>query len=69
MTQRIPLGRMRIVERNQDAAPVLFAPIEFDPATAYLTSAPGCAHLFEISESEDEEAYEVVEIVDVLQPG
>jgi hypothetical protein len=60
---------MRIEGRNQDVAPDSFAPIEFDPGIAYLTSAPGCAHLFEISESEDEEAYEIVEIVDVVEPG
>jgi hypothetical protein len=60
---------MRPVERNRDGAPVPFAPIEFHPGSAYLTSAPGCAHLFEISASEDEEAYEIVDVVDVVEPG
>lgn len=69
MSHRIPLGRMRPVKRNRDGAPVPFAPIEFDPGSANLTSTPGCAHLFEISGSEDEEAYEIVEIVHVVEPG
>jgi hypothetical protein len=69
MSKRIPLGRMRTVESNRDGAPVLFAPIEFDSGSGNLTSAPGCAHLFEISESEDEESYEIVDVVDVVEPG
>ncbi len=68
MSQRIPLGRMRPVARYREGALAPFAPIEFGPGNAHLTSAPGCAHLFEISESEDEEAYEIVEIVDVVEP-
>jgi hypothetical protein len=60
---------MRIEGRNRDVAHDSFAPIEFDLGTASLTSAPGCAHLFEIAESEDVEAYEIVEIVDVVEPG
>lgn len=69
MSKRIPLGRMKPVKRTQDGASVVIAPIEFDPGSANLTSTPGCAHLFEISGSEDEEAYEIVEIVDVVESG
>jgi hypothetical protein len=66
MSQRIPIGRMRFVERFRETAPDLFAPIELGGSAAHLTSVPGCAHLFEMVESEDEGAYEVVEIV---EPG
>jgi hypothetical protein len=48
MSQRIPIGRMRIEGRKQDVALVSFAPIEFDPGIASHERARLCAPLRDV---------------------
>jgi hypothetical protein len=68
MSQRLPLGRIGIGRRDE-LADGRFAPVEFKATNSRLTGSPGCQHLFEISELEDEALCEVVEAIDIIEPG
>jgi hypothetical protein len=68
MSQGLPLGRIAIGRRDE-LADGRFAPVEFNATTSQLTGSPGCQHLFEISDLEDEAPYEVVEAIDIIEPG
>jgi hypothetical protein len=68
MSQRLPLGRIAI-RRRDELADGRFAPVEFNATDSQLTGSPGCQHLFEISELEDDAPCEVVEAIDIIEPG
>ena len=67
MSQRLPLGRIAIGEREEPAAG-RFAPVEFNATKSRLADSPGCRNLFEISDLEDEAPFEV-EAIDIIEPG
>ena len=67
MSQRLPLGRMA-VGRREEPADSRFAPVEFSATNSRLTGSPGCQHLFEISDLEDEAPFEV-EAIDIIEPA
>ena len=68
MAQRLPLGRIAIGRRDE-LADGRFAPVEFNATNSALAGSPGCRNLFEISDLEDEAPYEVVEAIDIIEPG
>jgi hypothetical protein len=67
MSQRLPLGRIAI-GRGKDLADGRFDSVEFNATDSQLTGSPGCRHLFEISDLEDEVPCEV-EAIDIIDPG
>ena len=68
MSVRLPLGRI-VVGRREKTADDRFSPVEFNATDSQLTDSPGCQHLFEISDLEDESPYEVVEAIDIVELG
>jgi hypothetical protein len=68
MPQRLTLGRIAIRTRDE-LADGRCASVEFKATNSALAGSPGCRDLFEISDLEDEAPYEVVEAIDIIEPG
>ena len=68
MSRLLPLGRIATGRREQPADG-RFAPVEFKATNSQLTGSPGCQHLFEISELEDEAPCEMVQAIDIIEPA